>query len=171
MVPPQPYTGNTAVRVETVAVSESTPATQASGGSTAGQQDPLESYHINPKTILDPDLYVNVAKFVYDDNVEFQVPSPTQIAAYRRGQDAQDEQVDQQQVKYVERVVEVQETTDGDGVGGGEAQGTGVVTAAVVSQGLPPAATGTPPQDDATSKPATGTRAPTAPRHVVEVEA
>ncbi|MBE1236884.1 hypothetical protein IHV25_04390 [Phaeovibrio sulfidiphilus] len=56
-------------------------------------QTPSESLvspiKINPRTILDPDLYVNVAQFAWGDQISFQVPSRERVIAYQELQAAQ----------------------------------------------------------------------------------
>lgn len=156
--------------VETPAVT-SAGAGSSSSGSSYGQGESFDG-RLNPQTVLDPDLYVNVAQFSYDQGAfEFQVPSRTQIEAYRQGQDAGEEQVEVQERQVVETSVTEREVADADGVGDFGTQATGTVTAAAVSQattqGQSPTGA-TPPRDDPSNRQTTTT---TAPRHAVELEA
>ncbi|MCF8481703.1 MAG: hypothetical protein K9H25_14830 [Rhodospirillum sp.] len=114
-------------------------------------------------------MYVNVAKYSYGNGaVEFQVPSKSQMEAYRRNQDAEATQVETDRTASQYEAARVQEAGDGDGIGDETTSASGTVTAAAVSQTQVP-----PPSPDSQRGGATeGNRtAPGEPRRTVKLEA
>ncbi len=105
----------------------------ADSGTRDGGAQRQASQPMNPRTILDPEMFVNVAQYSFGNGaVEFQVPSKSQIEAYRRGM----EQGEQQQQQVEEQTAQNQvarEVSDGDGSSGEERQSVGTVAAAVFS--------------------------------------
>ncbi|WP_413207516.1 hypothetical protein [Rhodospirillum sp. A1_3_36] len=164
----QAYTTSTLRPDETTKTDSSINAVGGSGSSGFDHAQP-ERNTINPRTVLDPDLYVNVAQFSYGvGDVEFQVPSRSQLEAYRRNQNAEEVQVETAQTQTQERQASAQEAGDSDGVGDQTTSATATVTAAVVSQ------TQTPPTPPDTQRNGTseGNRtSPGEPRRAVKLEA
>jgi hypothetical protein len=106
-----------------------------SSGRSSAQQGGEMQTTINPRTVLDPDMYVNVAKFSFGQGaVEFQVPSKSQLEAYQRNQSSEEAQVEADQAQTRIEEARVREANDGDGIGDETGPASGTVTAAVVSQ-------------------------------------
>jgi hypothetical protein len=130
----QAYATSTLRPDETAKVDTTVGASSGSGSSGFGRPTPDRST-INPRTVLDPDLYVNVAQFSYGaGDVEFQVPSRSQLEAYRRNRNADEVQAEVVQTQTQDQQARTQEATDSDGVGDQTTTATATVTAAVVSQ-------------------------------------
>ncbi|ABC23730.1 hypothetical protein [Rhodospirillum rubrum] len=130
---------------------------------------------LNPRMILDPKLYVNVAKYSFNNgSVQFQVPSRDQLEAYQRNQDAQATVVQAEKVevtdrKVVEKTSEVQQVTDGEGPA--ETQASGIVAASVVSQTTTVDPSGASRADTGRPAAAAAPRQVSAPGQTVELEA
>lgn len=99
---------------------------------------------LNPRTVLDPELYVSVAKFHYSNDIAFQVPSKDRVEAYKEAQAAQTTlDVVTTPRDVVDTTVATREITQNAGDGVGETQATATVTATAVAQNTPATETGT----------------------------
>lgn len=146
-------------------------ATTASSEPTYEQNSQWDGV-INPQTILDPDLHVNVAQFSFNEGtIEFQVPSRNQIETYRMAQDVGDEQADKDTQRFVTRTTAEREATDADGVGDSTQQAVGTVGAAIVSQTMPAQGTTAPSGQSGRGEDTTTPRPGMGARHQIELEA
>lgn len=166
-----PYTVNTTTTTAPTSVNPATdtPATATTATGASVPAPSTDTVNLNPRTVLDPDLYVNVARFQYSNDIAFQVPSKDRVEAYQEAQDARTTQdVVTVPREVVDTTIATGEITHNAGDGAGETQATATVTATAVGQNTPATETGAVRREDNSNPSGRPTTTPTT--HKVDLE-